>query len=118
MLEWAVHRTSWAGLQQSLFCSVKSSAGTSPHSQGQQLVLRVTAQALGPDLGVLATAQPTRTHVATVELRRVATGREGAALGERADQKGFRPCWTGAASTCECGSCAGATHCDRIRFAL
>lgn len=66
MLEWPVHRTSWAGVQQSLFCSVKSSAGTSPRTQGQQLVLRVTAQALGPDLGVLASDQPTMTHMATV----------------------------------------------------
>lgn len=29
--------------------SIRSSAGTSPHTQGQQL--SVTAQALGPDLG-------------------------------------------------------------------
>lgn len=37
------------GVQQSLFCSMKSSAGTSPRTQGQQLVLSVTAQALGAD---------------------------------------------------------------------
>lgn len=40
------------GVQQNLFCVVKSSAGTSPHPQGQQLVLSATAQALGPDFGV------------------------------------------------------------------
>lgn len=66
--------TEQAGLGVSKACC----AGTSPHRQGQQLVLSVTAQVTLLVLVrvFLTSDQPTG---ATVFLRRVTTGKEGAA---------------------------------------